>query len=121
MSPSEGDTSHLGQQRGSHLYQSFRAFFRVFVFPQANYLVSYPMPDRPWDPPLGAHSPLRQDGSRSEGFWEEQDPMAWHSLLSSDPRSFSVHVQCLPCPRSLGAEIPESSLTPASALSSSLA
>ena len=46
--------------------------------------------------------------------------MAWHSLLSSDPRSLSVHEQCLLCPRSLGAEIPESSLTPASALSSSL-
>ena len=40
-----------------------RNFFRVFDFLQANYLVSFPTPDLPWDLPLGAHSPLSQDGS----------------------------------------------------------
>ena len=34
--------------------------------------------------------------------------MAWHYLLSSDPRRLSVHVQCLPCPNSLAAETSES-------------
>ena len=28
----------------------------------------------PWDPLLGVHELLCQDGSSSEGFWEEQDP-----------------------------------------------
>ena len=37
-------------------------FFRlVFVFLQANYLVSFPTPDLPWNPPLGCA--LSQDGS----------------------------------------------------------
>ena len=56
--------------------------FQVFVYLQHNYLVPFPTPDLPWDPPLGAHSPLSQDGSRSEGFWEEQDSL-WPGIISS--------------------------------------
>ena len=74
--------------------------FQVFVYLQHNYLVPFPTPDLPWDPPLGAHSPLSQDGSRSEGFWEEQD--SYGLVLPLDfrsPRSLSVCVVSL-VPRS---------------------
>ena len=33
-----------------------------------------------WDPPLSAHPPLGQDGSWSEGFWEEQDSL-WPGII----------------------------------------
>ena len=36
-----------------------------FLFPHRTYLGT----------PLGEHTRLSQDGSRSEGFWEEQDPL----------------------------------------------
>ena len=36
--------------------------------PLTNYLVSFSTPELPWDPLLGAHAPLSQDGSQSEGF-----------------------------------------------------
>ena len=55
-------------------------FFWVFVFLQANYLVPFSTPDLPWDPPLGAHAPLSQDGSQSKGFWEEQDSL-WPDVI----------------------------------------
>ena len=35
--------------------------------------VSFSIPDLPWDPPLGVHTPLSQDGSRSKGLWHKQD------------------------------------------------
>ena len=34
----------------------------------------------PWDPLLGVHAPLCQDGSWSEGFWEEQDSW-WPGII----------------------------------------
>ena len=55
--------------------------FQVFVYLQHNYLVPFPTPDLPWDPPLGAHSPLSQDGSQSEGFWEDQDSL-WPGIIA---------------------------------------
>ena len=62
------------KRRGQVIYSSHLGqFFRVFVFLQASYLVSFPTPDLPWEPPLGAHLPLSQDGSQSEASWEEQD------------------------------------------------
>ena len=39
-----------------------RQFFWVFVLLQASYLVSFSTAD----------APISQDGSRSEGFWQEQ-------------------------------------------------
>jgi len=33
-----------------------------------------------WDPPLGAQAPLSQDGSWSDGFWEEQDSL-WPGVI----------------------------------------
>ena len=50
-----------------------------FVFLLAKYLVSLSTPDPPWDPPLGAHASPSQDGSCSEGFWEEHDSL-WAGL-----------------------------------------
>ena len=47
-----------------------------------NFLVSFSTPDLSWDPSLGTHTPLSQDGSWSEGFWEEQDSL-W-LVLSPD-------------------------------------
>lgn len=49
--------------------------FWVFVFLQANYLISFSTPDLHWDSPLGVHIPLSQDGSQNAGFWEEQDSL----------------------------------------------
>ena len=34
----------------------------------------------PWDPLLGVHAPLCQEGSWSEGFWEEQDSW-WPGII----------------------------------------
>ena len=84
--------------RRSHLGQ----LFWVFVFLQASYLVSFPTPDLPWGPPLGAHLPLRKMGLEVKASGRSKTHMAWHSPSSSDPRSRSVHAQCLPCPKSLG-------------------
>ena len=54
----------------SDLYGSVLSGHRL---PSANYLVSFSTPDLPWDSPLDAPASLSQDGSQSEGFWEEQD------------------------------------------------
>ena len=64
--PSEGEAVQrlLGHYTGQ--------FFLVFAFLQANYLASFSIPDLPWDPPLGVHTPLSQDGSRSQGLWHKQ-------------------------------------------------
>ena len=45
----------------------------------AKYLVSLSTPDPPWDPLLGTHAPSSQDGSCSEGFWEEHNSL-WAGL-----------------------------------------
>ena len=55
-------------------------FFRVFVFLQANYMVPLSTPDLSWDTPLGVHTPLSQDGSQSEGFWEKRDSL-WPGVI----------------------------------------
>ena len=45
------------EEHGKKTVTSFICqFFWDFVFLQANYLVSFPTPDFPWDPPLGAHT-----------------------------------------------------------------
>ena len=54
-------------------------FFCVFLFLQANYLVSFASPDLPWDPPLDAHVLLNQNGFPSEDFWKEQHSL-WPDL-----------------------------------------
>ena len=56
------------------------AGFWVSVFPQANHLALCPIPWliclRTW----AAHPHLRQDGSRGEGCWKEQDPL-WSEII----------------------------------------
>ena len=47
--------------------------------PFSQLLVSFSTPDLPGDP-LGEHTRLSQDGSRSEGFWEEQD-LLWPNII----------------------------------------
>ena len=54
----------------SHFY---KAVLPGFCLPLANYLVYLSTPDLPWGPSLGAHTPISQDGTLSEGCWEEQD------------------------------------------------
>ena len=66
MPPSEEESS----KELSHLHRSVLLGLCLL---QANYLVSSSTPDLPGTLPWGAHAPLRQDGSQSEGFWEEQD------------------------------------------------
>ena len=63
-----------------------RQFSQVFVFLQASYLVSFSTPELPWDPPWGAYAPLSQDGSRSEGFWEEPDSLWAGVVLTFDAK-----------------------------------
>ena len=75
-----------GSSSGS--LSSFRPIF-WFLSPHLTYPGTLP-----WD----VHAPLNQDGSRSEGFWEEQDSLSL--ALSLDfwlKRRLSAHVQCLPC------------------------
>ena len=48
-----------------HLYRSVLPGLCLLL---ANYLVSFSTPDLPWDPSLGAHALLSQDGSQSKGF-----------------------------------------------------
>ena len=52
----------------SHLYKSV---LPGLCLPLVNNLVSFTTPDLPWDPALGVHAPLSQDGFQSEGFWEQ--------------------------------------------------
>ena len=47
-------------------------------------MASFSTPDLPLNP-LGAHIPLTQDGSRSEGFWEKQDSL-WPCVIPFDPQ-----------------------------------
>ena len=63
-------TSSLERRRSavkrlSHLY---RSVLLGLCLPLTNYLVSFSTPELPWDPLLGTHAPLSQDGSQSEGF-----------------------------------------------------
>ena len=90
------------KRQWGHIYRD--QFFWVCVFLQANYLVSFPTPDLPWDPHLSAHSPLNQDGSQSEGFWEEQDSL-WPGIVSwvlTHKKPFCECVVCFPCPKRVG-------------------
>ena len=74
----------------SHLYRA------VLCLSLANYLFSFSTPDLSWDPPLGVHTPLSQDGSQSEGFWEEQDSLQPGMILwLLSPRILSGHVLLL--------------------------
>ena len=75
-------TSSLERRRSavkrlSHLYRSVLLGLCLLL---ANYLVSFSTPELPWDPFLGAHAPLSQDGSQSEGFWEEQGSL-WPGVI----------------------------------------
>ena len=73
-----------------------KAVFWVFVFPQANHLALPPSPQLiclrtlPW----GAHTPLSQDGSWSEGFkWGAKLTKAWNYPLTFDSKEpFCTHV-----------------------------
>ena len=47
-------------KRLSHLYRSVLLGLCLLL---ANYLVPFSTPELPWDPLLGAHAPLSQDGS----------------------------------------------------------
>ena len=47
-------------------------------------MASFSIPDLPLNP-LGAHIPLIQDGSQSEGFWEKQDSL-WPRVIPFDPQ-----------------------------------
>ena len=58
--------------QASHFY---RAVLPGLCLPLANYLAYFSTPDLPWGPFLGAHTPISQDGTLSEGRWEEQDPL----------------------------------------------
>ena len=46
----------------------------------------------PWDPPLGAHTPLSQDESLSEAFWDEQDIMARCYPLTFDTQGAFLYM-----------------------------
>ena len=57
--------------------------------------------------PAFIHTSLSQDGSRSEGFHEEQDSLWSGILLDFWPtRSLASHVWCLPCPKRCGSGDP---------------
>ena len=63
----------------SHLY---KAVLVGLCLPSGQISGFFFTPDLPWDPNLDAHAPLSQDGSQSEGFWEEQD--SYDLALSPD-------------------------------------
>ena len=45
----------------------------------SSYLVSFSTLELPWNPSLGVYAPLSQDGTQSEGSWEEQE-LLWLAL-----------------------------------------
>ena len=72
-----------------------RQYFWIFVFLQANYLVSfkYTWPTLGHSPAF-IHTPLSQDGSWSEGFCEEQDSL-WSGIfpwLLTHKKSFFTYL-----------------------------
>ena len=78
----------------SHLYRA------VLCLSLANYLFSFSTPDLSWDPPLGVHTPLSQDGSQSEGFQEEQNS-SWPGIILTHKEPFCT---CAVAPLSQGGD-----------------
>ena len=90
----------------SHLYSSI---LQGFVFLQASYLDSSATPDLPY---VDVQAPFSQDGSPSEGFWEEKDSL-WPGIsLDFDPQEAFLCIHSVSLVRKRGGEEKQRPLNP---------